>query len=690
MSDEGEDDYHSRAEREASKVERATRRVGHKAHEAEAHIHDRYEGEREDSLALRVEKAADSLCLIFLVLWILSVWEWPLSFLADFSLVFFAGSLGFGYVGSVAGSRKDGVLFGRIATTSIEFAALLWFFLLLGWIGAYPYSSYSSILATVFIITLTASLILGGGPSSKWDRLSDRIGGALHSIALIILVFWFFGAKGILLPLGLDPLLFPEYLVLLGLGIYILGSVTREATFPIRRVALERVAYSIAWGCLGAVFAILILRWLIILPYVLLQGSERIFFLGFISALVVGVALSASRSAEIEMREREIKKTWWWERFSKPIRESALKLKEELGKLKLSDMVYVLPLGGKVVDAERIKVEGLPDTLAVPIMSEEVEVGAIYIGTGNYNISTGVKEFADEFDGEAIVFTSPRVWQTMRGEQKWLQAYPENIKNAGFETTEDLKRVAESKLTRFKQFGERTHAAEAEPGRKSSGIHIPGVNVEEGPGYERVRLPFIEVISGREGDHVSVGPLKIWNSGDRSIVRFGPFLAVDESVPEAIAKPGKILIAVTDRNREPLDIAALKDEIILRKGSTNLHVKGNHISLTDDGTSVKITNTAKEIRTSKLWLFVKPKVKAKLRSGSLKFKAFANGTIIMKSRTGEVTRAKDPAMALRLISQLDEMVDDLARAAMDKRELEELSEFFSKVDETYREKGTST
>jgi hypothetical protein len=74
----------------------------------------------------------------------------------------------------------------------------------------------------------------------------------------------------------------------------------------------------------------------------------------------------------------------------------------------------------------------------------------------------------------------------------------------------------------------------------------------------------------------------------------------------------------------------------------------------------------------------------------LKFKAFANGTIIMKSKTGEVTRAKDPAMALRLISQLDEMVDDLARAAMDKRELEELSEFFSKVDETYREKGTST
>lgn len=702
MSDEGKDDYYSSDEREARRVEREARRVEreaehavhraeHIAHEAErkaqkveTHAHDMFEFERRHSLRLRVERAADTLCLIFVALWILSVWRWPFVFLAEYMEIFFLISVGLAYLGSVAGARSNRLLFSNIATTSILYVVAIWLFLPSSLINAYPWNSYMTFLATLFVLTLTASLLVGGA-GAKWDRVSDRIGTVLHGIALIVWVIWLFGSNGILSPLGLHPSMFPGYLILLGFGTYILGSVVRVATFPIRRVAIERVAYSVAWGSLGAIMVTLLLRWLGFLAYSILPEIERTLFILFVGTLVVGVALSETKSVEMRKRETEIRKTWWWERFSKPVRESAIRLSEELGKLKLSDTMYVLPLGAKAVNTERVRVEAQPDTLAVPIISVGVEVGAIYVGTGDYHVNANVKEFTDRFDGEAIVFTSPRAWQEMRGEQKWLQAYPENIKNARFEKAEDVRRVAESRLNQFKQFGERTRTAEAETGRKISDVNIPGVSVEEGPGYERVRLPFIEVISGPEGNYVSVGPLKVWDSGGRSVVKFGPFLAVDESVPDAISKPSKILIAITDRSRESLDVAALRDEIILRKGSTNLHVKGTHISLIDDGTSVRITSRAKEIRTSKLWLFVKPKVKAKLFSGTLKFKAFADGTVVMRGSTGQVTKAKDPAMALRLISQLDEMVDDLTRAALEKRELEELSSFFSQMDSTFED-----
>jgi hypothetical protein len=410
----------------------------------------------------------------------------------------------------------------------------------------------------------------------------------------------------------------------------------------------------------------------------------------FVGWLIVGVALSSSKSAETKLKEDEIRKTWWWERYSKPIRESARILTEELKKLKLSDRIYILPLGGQVVKTERVTVESKPETLAVPVMLDEDEVGAVYVGSGAYSVNAGVKEFSDRFDGDTTVFTSPRVWQTMKANQKWLQAYPEDIKQAGFQEAGDVTRLAESKLNEFKSFAEKAQLSGTRETGKFGHVRLPGISVDEGPGYERVRLPLIDVISDSEGDFVRVGPLRVWDSGDRSVVKFGPFLAVDETVPDAISKPSKVLVAISDRSGRSVDIATLKDEILLHRGTTNLHVKGSLMSLRDNGTTVRITKKRKEIHTPRLMLVVKPRVKAKLSSGGLKFRANVDGRVFLKSRTGEIMRAKDAALALRLIEQLDEMVDDLTRAALEKRELEELAEFFSKMDNTFKDEEKKT
>jgi hypothetical protein len=648
---------------------------------------DQYDslGNEEASLRTRVSRAFGVMCLVLLLFWVLSIWRWPFSFLGDYIEFFFVTFVALGYVGTVLNAKTVRSVFGKVAETSIEFMVAIWFFLPLGWLAEPPWVTYLSVISTVLIVTLTASIFFGGSISDKYSRLSERIGGYLHGIGLMVVVFWFFGTIGLFSFIGIAPRVFSDYLVPLGFGIYILGSVIQSASFPIRWVAAERASYSISWGCLGALMMTLVFRWIDVLPTSSLFDLERIFFLLFVSWLIVGVALSASKSAETKLKENEIRKTWWWERYSKPIRESARVLTEELKKLKLTNLVYVLPLGGQIVKTERVTVSSKVETLAIPVMLGEDEVGAVFIGSGAYSVNANVKEFADRFDGDTTVFTSPKVWQSMKAEQKWLQAYPENIKQAGFQEAEDVIRIAENKLNEFKSFAERAQLSGSRGTGKVSHVNLPGVSVEEGPGYERVRLPFIDVISDNEGDFVRVGPLRVWDRGSTSVVKFGPFLAVDETIPDAITKPSKVLVAISDRSGKDVDIATLKEEILFHKGTTNLHMKGSLMSLRDNGTTVRITRNRKEIRTPRLLLLVKPKIKALLKSGALKFKANVDGSVFLRSRTGEVMRAKDTALAIRLIEQLDEMVDDLTRAALEKRELEELAEFFSQMDNTFRD-----
>jgi hypothetical protein len=638
------------------------------------------EGSEED-LRRRIEKGLDVLTLAFVLLWVSSIWKWPFAFLSDYTQLFFASSVVFAYAGCVAGARIPRSFFSKAAVTSFEFILLVWIFATSG----ATRSLYLNYFASAFILMLAASIVTGGSYLDKWERMSDRIGGLLHSIAFIIVVFWLFGSGGLLSIIGLGASFFPDYLLLVGFGVYILGSAVKSTSFPIAYVAFERVAYSIAWGLLGSIFVIIVFRWIGFLSYSSLPDIERTLFLLFIGWLIIGIVVSSTKSPSLRAKENEVRKTWWWERFSKPIRESARKLSEELKGLKLSDTAYLLPLGGQLVKTEKVSVESKPDTIVVPLTLGEKEVGAVYVGSGAYSIDTNVKQFADRFDGDMVVYTNPTTWQTMKGAQKLIQAYPEEIKKTGFESLEDIKRVAEGRLNQFRFFGERVQAIEGREAGKSGGIHLPGLDVEERSGYERVHLPFIDVISDREGDYVRVGPIKVWDSGGKSVVKFGPFLTIDEGVPEAIAKPSKVLITVWDRSGSDIDIATLKDEIIFRRGTMSLHVAGDQVSFRDDGSAVRITRKLREIRTPKLWLLVKPNVKAVLRSGVFRFRARTNGVVTLRSRTGEVIRTKDPQLAQRLIQQLYEMVDDLSRAVLEKRELEELSEFFSKIDETFKE-----
>lgn len=638
------------------------------------------------SLKSQIQKASGIMYVLFLLLWVLSIWRWPFGFLGDYIQPFFLLAVFLGYANGVSSARSVRSVFGKIVDTSIEIVLAIWLFA-----PSEPiWVTYLSIFASVLISSLIAALFLSGSISDKYSRLSERIGSYLHGVALIVLVTWLFGSQGLLSLIGLAPGAFSDYLVPLGFGVYILGSVVQSASFPIRWVAAERASYSISWGCFSALILTIMFRWIGFLSYSSLGILERTLFLLFVGWLIVGVALSSSKSAATKLKEDEIRKTWWWERYSKPIRESARILTEELKKLKLSDRIYILPLGAQVVKTERVMVDSKPETLAIPVMLDEDEVGAVYIGSGAYSVNAGVKEFTDRFDGDTTVFTSPRVWQTMKTNQKWLQAYPEDIKQAGFQEAGDVTRLAESKLNEFKSFAEKAQLLGTRGSGKFSHVHLPGISVDEGPGYQRVRLPLIDVISDSEGDFVRVGPLRVWDSGDRSVVKFGPFLAVDETVPDAIAKPSKVLVAISDRNGKSLEIATLKDEILLHRGTTNLHVKGSLMSLRDNGTTVRITKKRKEIRTPRLMLVVKPRVKAKLRSGALKFRANVDGRVFLKSRTGEIMRAKDTALALRLIEQLDEMVDDLTRAALEKRELEELAEFFSQMDKTFKDDQKKT
>jgi hypothetical protein len=650
--------------------------------------YDWHESE-DDSLKSRLKKAAGVTYVIFLVFWVLSVWRWPFSFLGDYVQPIFLAAVIAGYVNFVLDARTVRLVFGKIANVSIELIFMMWIFLPSRLIAAPPWFTYLSIFSTTFILTLTLALFFGGSISDKYSRLSDRIGGFFHGIAFIVVVLWLSGTAGLLLPIGLAPSIFSNYLLPLGIGVYILGSLVQSASFPIRWVAAERASYSIAWGCLGAIILTFVFRWIGFLSYSSLPDLERTFFLFFIGWIVVGIALSTSKSADMKSKENEIRRTWWWERFSKPIRESARILTEELKGLKLSDKVYILPLGAEVVKTERVSVESKPETLAIPLMLGDDEVGALYVGSGAYSVNANVKEFADRFDGNATVFTNPRVWQNMKAKQKWLQAYPEDIKEAGFQESDDLMKLAEKELGEFKSFAERAQFSGARRTGKFGHVHVPGVSVDEGPGYERVHLPFIDVISDAEGDFVRVGPIKVWDSAGKSVVKFGPFLAVDETIPDAITKPSKVIVAISDRSGKDVDIATLKEEILFHKGTTNLHVKGNLMSLRDNGTTVRITRRKKEIRTPRLLLLVKPGVKAVLRSGSLKFKADVDGRVRLRRRTGEVIRERNSALAIRLIDQLDEMVDDLTRAALEKRELEELAEFFSKIDDTFREKEST-
>jgi hypothetical protein len=619
------------------------------------------------------------MCVLFLLLWLLAIWRWPFNFLGDYVQPFFLIAAFLGYTSGVLGARKIRAVFGNVAEVSIGLVVAIWLFAPSGYIWV----TCLNIFATIFVISLIGALLLSGTISDKYSRLSDKVSRYLHSIALIIMAIWLFGRQGFFLLIGIAPGVFSDYLVPLAFGVYILGSVVQSASFPIHWVAAERVAYSISWGCLGALILTIALRWIGLLQYSSLGALERTLFLLFLGWLVVGIALSSSKSVETKSKENEIRKTWWWERFSKPVRESARVLTEELSKLKLSDRVYVLPLGGKVVKSERVLVESKPTTLAIPVMIDEDEVGAVYIGSGTYSVNAGLKEFTDRFDGDTTVFTSPKVWQTMKASQKWLQAYPEDIKQAGFQEAEDVSRLAQSKLNNFKLFAEKAQLAGTRESRKFGQVHLPGISVDEGPGYESVRLPLIDVVSDSEGDFVRVGPLRVWESSGRSGVEFGPFLAIDEAVPDVLSKPSKVLVAITDRSGTGIDIASLKDEVLLHKGSTNLHVKGGLISLRDNGTTVRITKERKEIHTPRLTLVVKPRAGAKLRSGALKFGARIDGRVYLRSRTGEIMRARDTALASRLIEQLDEMVDDLTRAALEKRELEELSEFFSRVDDAF-------
>jgi hypothetical protein len=660
----------------------------HPAAQSNSSHYQEYEWHESDQTSLKsqIQKASGIMYVLFLLLWVLSIWRWPFPFLGDYIQPFFLLAVILGYANGVSNARSVRSVFGKVVDTSIEIVLAIWLFA-----PSEPiWATYLRIFASVLILSLIAALFLSGSISDKYSRLSERIGSYLHGVALIALVTWLFGSQGLLSLIGLAPSVFSDYLVPLGFGIYILGSVVQSASFPIRWVAAERASYSISWGCFGALILTAMFRWIGLLSYSSLGLLENTLFLLFVGWLIVGIALSSSKSVEDKLKEDEIRKTWWWERYSKPIRESARILTEELKKLKLSDRIYILPLGAQVVKTERVIVDSKPETLAIPVVLEEDEVGAVYIGSGDYSVSAGIKEFRDRFDGDTTVFTSPRVWQTLKANQKWLQAYPEDIKQAGFQDAEDITRLAESKLNEFKSFAEKAQLTGARRTGKFGHIHVPGISVDEGPGYERVRLPLIDVISDSEGDFVRVGPLRVWDSGDRSVVKFGPFLAVDETVPDAISKPSKVLVAISDRSGKNVDIATLKDEILLHRGTTNLHVKGSLMSLRDNGTTVRITKKRKEIHTTRLMLVVKPRVKAKLRSGALKFRANVDGSVFLKSRTGEIMRAKDTALALRLIEQLDEMVDDLTRAALEKRELEELAEFLSQMDKTFKDDQKKT
>jgi hypothetical protein len=638
-----------------------------------------------DQLSLRsqIRKASGIIYVLFLLVWVFSIWRWPFNFLGDYIQPFFLIAAFVGYVNGVLSARTARSVFGKVATTSIELLIAIWIFA-----PAEPiWVTYLSVVATILILSIVATILFGGSVADKYTRLSEKIGSYLHSIALIIFVIWLFGSRGFFSLIRLPPSIFGDYLVPLGFAVYILGSVVQSASFPIRWVAAERASYSIAWGCLGALILTIVLRWIGSLSYSSLGILERTLFLLFLGWIIVAVALSSSKSVQTKLKEDEIRKTWWWEKYPKPIRESARLLAEELRKLSLSDRIYVLPLGAKVVKTEKVVIESKPETILIPVMLDKEEVGAVYVGSGAYSVNTSAKEFSDRFDGDTTVFTSPRVWQTMKASQKWLQAYPEDIKRAGFQEAEDVTKLAQTKLNDFKSFAEKAQFLGTVGAVKPSHVHLPGISLDEGPGYERVRLPLIDVISDNEGDFVRVGPIRVWDSGERSTVKFGPFMAVDESVPDAISKPSRVLIAISDRSGRSVDIASLKDEILLHRGTTSLHVKGAFMSLRDNGTTVMVTKERKEIQTPRLTLVVKPGLRAKLRSGAFKFRADIDGRVYLRSRTGEIMRARNIALASRLIQQLDEMVDDLTRAALEKRELEELSEFFSRVDDAFSDEN---
>ena len=608
---------------------------------------------------------------LFFIVWLISLSN--LFSLKNYAEAFFVASVFFLFAARIIRENNIPSKLSELVALSVMyliFLYLLSFFKII--------SEMSWILAIntlLFLCIVLSGIAIFAIPSSLRRSLIDYIGCIILSLTIVFGTLWYFYKANLVLPysiesliiLATNPFSINDRIIFFGLFISMgIGFLFRGFRFYKEGVLSSLSEVFRSFTKFAILFIVFLLAMTVLVP------STSLFAWSYLNELVLitivtGVIAAGLSSYHVEEIDFEIG----------PIK-SKLSTSEQktsfspfLKSLKPSNKIFKLTDECLVVDTSNLVLTLSKGNLIIPLVSEEDECcsryhGFIAFGNGSYSVTTNVKEINSDFYGDLVLISPDPTIIDALCKDNFVEV---PLSSIGEESFQKIKATAIQRLNELRKWRPKRH------------------KISSSTGYEktRIKLPFIDINVDEYADFadVRVGPIHVRSVGDRSVVKLGPFLIVDDS--SKMLQEGNLIGMLTDEHGDKTNFIIKNGRLLFNKGDLDIYVTKKKTVIYDKDIKIVFAPETVYIKSSHFKLTLSRGSSLILKSGSIKLIIDSSGSIVIKSAGGEKKVYKDVATATKLLSVIEEMTVDLAKEILENRELESLSKFLKELDDAFKE-----
>ncbi|MCD6485214.1 MAG: hypothetical protein J7L47_08920 [Candidatus Odinarchaeota archaeon] len=599
----------------------------------------------------------DALAILTFIVWLVTLTN--VFGIYQYSLIFFGLSLLFACLSPIVKQiiEKEGIK--SLGVITGFYFIVLGLFLSFNWLSGEVWFTMGWIVEAVFIISL--------GLTSATPEYPRYARGYLTRIGWIILVaanflgsLWFIMITNNplinstvvkifsnFITYSVDNFLFYSATALLFVGWTLYQTKNKERIFFLRKSAEVLLTFPI-----GIALTMLISTILWPSFWSQLQVYGQFIALTFLIGLIIYVPLSTIKITSHEI-EKELTK-----QISKGVEMKLENIyQKQYRDLEVQNVILQVNKDLTFAQTDIITFKIFAGSYMIPITREGKTIGGVFFGNGYYNINAKYRDYESKFYGDTLVVSHETFWNQIVSDGTIVPLY-QPISNA-----EELIKTAKNKLEKFSTWVPSRKRYKRKKGGDKVSIHFPFFH--------------IDVDEDRDFVDIRIGPIKIKSQGEKSYVRVGPFLAIDDVA--MTIKTSSINAMITEETGEEIYFAVSKNKVILKHGTADIYIKPNKIVIFDKNIKVYSTDKSILISSPVLKMAYKKGRSLKLRTENANLKVYAD-TGIVKFTNAKIIKLRDRELAEKILNMIEEISGDFVRELLEKGTLESFSNFLSNLE----------
>ena len=598
----------------------------------------------------------DSLAVLAFVAWLITITN--VFGLSQYSLFFFGISLFFACVSPIVKqiTEKNGIR--NISMLIGIYFFVLGAFLALHWVNGEEWVPVLQVIEALFIIGLGLTAATPKYPRYVKNFLS-KIGWILIILANLVGSVWFLVVIdnpyiGIIAEFIHRNSMYSVTGVLFfsATGLLFVGWILYQTKYKERIKYLRSVSEILLLYPMGITLVIVLSSVIWSVFWLQLQRFGQFLALTFLIGLIAYGSLSTVKSTSYDV-EKELSK-----QISKGVEMRLENVYQNQYKdLGIQEIILQVNTDVTLAQTDIVTFKIFAGAYMVPIIKNGKSIGGVFFGKGYYRINAKYRTYESNFDGDALVVAH---------EDLWNQIVTKGRITPPYQPVSNPKVIIESAVKKLEKFSTWTPTKRTYP-REKSGDKVS------------IHLPFfhMDVDDSKDFVDIRIGPIKIKSEGEKSYVRVGPFLAIDD-VANTI-KTSNINAMITEETGEDIYFAVSKNKVILKHGTADIYIKPNKIVIFDKNIKVYSTEQSLLISSPVLKMVYKRGRSLKLKTENAHLKVYAD-TGLIKFTNAKIIKLKDVELAKKILNMIEEISGDFVREVLEKGTLESFSDFISNLE----------